>query len=56
MDPKYAPYKCPCGRPFWVKEDFRTHIADCPDSIEFIKIFKQYQQLAKTIVDPEDLR
>ena len=55
MDPKYAPYKCPCGRVFWIEGEFRPHIKDCPDSREFIKFLKHYQSLAKYIVDPEDL-
>ena len=51
MDPKNAPYKCPCGGFAWSKAEFWQHIDECPDAREF---FKVYNQLKKYYVNPEE--
>lgn len=58
MDPNNAPYKCPCGSGSWNKDDFYTHLKDCPEAYAFLKITKQlfehYRKLSKYLVNPED--
>jgi len=57
MNPKYAPYKCPCGIAFWDEYSFGEHLKECPDAREFIKFWKHYNNtLKKHIVDEEALR
>ena len=57
MNPKYAPYKCPCGIAFWDEYSFGEHLKECPDAREFIKCWKHYNNtLKKHIVDEEALR
>lgn len=51
MDPKNAPFHCPCGKDLWSKDDFWAHVDDCPDAKEF---FKMYKKLQRVYVDPEE--
>lgn len=56
MDPKNAPYKCPCGQVYWNEDSFHIHLKDCTEAQIFMREVEHYRRLTKYLVNPEDFK